>query len=542
MSLALPLGPDGFPVGDPEDYGLSSLGWDILQWGHDHLAQPDGETAGVAWDWTRLQIRFVAWWYAVDAQGKFLFDRGQLVLPKGSGKSPLAAALGCCALGAPVVFDGYDAHGNAVGRPQPSPWVQLAAVSEDQTTNTMSLVLAMLREGDAADVIPGLDLGLTRIYTANGRLEPVTASAPSREGQRLTDAVLDEPHLWLPGNGGLRLAATMRRNLAKMGGRSIETTNAWRAGEDSVAEATGRFADMAQEGRAKRARILRMHPRATVTDLADEPALREGLTHLYADMPWIDVDRIVSEVYDINTDPGDARRFYLNEITSADDALVTASQYDACRVDETLEDDDAITLGFDGGKTDDATALIVCRMSDRLITPLDLDAAISIWESPGGTAGWEIDREAVNEAVARAFLRYKVVGFYADVALWESYIDAWSGEYRKHLQVKASTVSAIGWDMRSRGQLATRGTERFAAAIRDGQLRHNGDVTLRRHILNARRRPNRYGISFGKESRESPNKVDGWAAAQLADMARHDLIEKGWKARSGASGRVVVLQ
>lgn len=498
--------------------------------------------AGLPWVWRRWQIRWVVWWYAVDDQGRFLFDRGQIVLTKGGGKSPTASALGCCALGAPVVFDGFDAHGAPVGRPQASPWVQLAAVSEDQTVNTMALVLAMLREGDARDMIPGLDLGLTRVYTANGRLEPVTASAPSREGQRLTDAILDESHLWLPGNGGMRLAATIRRNLAKMGGRSIETTNAWRAGEDSVAESTARFADMAQEGRTKRARILRMHPRANVPDLADEVSLRKGLDHLYADMPWIDVDRIVSEVYDINTDPGDARRFYLNEITSADDAVVTASQYDACQTEDALEDGDAVTLGFDGGKTDDATALIVCRMSDRLFTPLDLGGMVSIWESPGGNAGWEIDRDSVNEAVARAFLRFKVVGFYADVALWESYIDAWSAQYRKHLQVKASPNSAIGWDMRSRQQLATRGTERFAAAIRDGQIRHNGDVTLRRHVLNARKRPNRYGMSFGKEARESPKKVDGFAAAQLADMARHDLIEKGWKARSGGSGRVVVLQ
>jgi hypothetical protein len=293
-------------------------------------------------DWTPLQIRFLLWWYAVDASGRFLYDRAQIVLPKGSGKSPLAAAIGCCELGAEVLYDGRDAAGNPVGRPQPSPWVQLAAVSEDQTTNTMSLVIAMLREGRANETVPGLDTGLTRIFTANGKLEPVTASAPSREGQRLTAAVLDEPHLWLPSNGGIRLAATIRRNLAKMGGRSIETTNAWRDGEDSVAEATSRYADLAREGKTRNARILRMHPTATVPDLADEDSLRAGLTSLYADMPWIDIDRIVAEVYDPNTDPGDARRFYLNEITSADDALVTASQWDACKVDARLADGDVV--------------------------------------------------------------------------------------------------------------------------------------------------------------------------------------------------------
>lgn len=531
----LPLGPDGFPVGWPEDHGLTTLGWGVLQWGHEFLAQPDGEQAGLPWDWTRLQARFLAWWYAVDAQGKFLFDRSQVVLPKGSGKSPLAAAMGSCALGAPVLFDGFDASGQAVGRPQPSPWVQLAAVSEDQTSNTMSLVIAMLRDGTAGESIAGLDLGLTRIFTANGKLEPVTASAPSREGQRLTDAVIDEPHLWLPSNGGLRLAATIRRNLGKMKGRSVETTNTWRDGEDSVAEATSRAADLAREGKTRTTRILRMHPRATVPDLTDETLLRSELGVLYADAPWIDLDRIVAEIYDPNTDPGDARRFYLNEVTSADDALVTASQWDQCKVDDQLAEQDIVTLGFDGGRTDDATALVACRVTDRLFEPL------GVWEQPTGRTDWEVDRDLVNEAVHGAFLRFKVVGFYGDVALWESYIDSWSNKYRNRLKVKASTNSAVGWDMRSRLQLATRGTERLAAAIRDGQVRHGGDVVLRRHVLNVRRRPNRYGISFGKESRESPNKVDAFAAAQLADMARHDLLEGGYKPSSGARAKFISL-
>jgi hypothetical protein len=69
-----------------------------------------------------------------------------------------------------------------VGRPHPSPHIQLAAVSQDQTDNTMSLVLAMLGEGTAAAAIPGLDLSLTRVRTANGKLEQVTTSAPSRQG------------------------------------------------------------------------------------------------------------------------------------------------------------------------------------------------------------------------------------------------------------------------------------------------------------------------------------------------------------------------
>jgi phage terminase large subunit-like protein len=60
-------------------------------------------------------------------------------------------------------------------------------------------------------------------------------------------------------------------------------------------------------------------------------------------------------------------------------------------------------------------------------------------------------------------------------------------------------------------------------AVFDGMIRHDGDADLRRHVLNARRRVNNYGISFGKESRESPRKVDAYAALMLAHEALHDL-------------------
>ena len=78
--------------------------------------------------------------------------------------------------------------------------------------------------------------------------------------------------------------------------------------------------------------------------------------------------------------------------------------------------------------------------------------------------------------------------------------------------------------MRGRLQLNTLATERLVAGIQDGSLRHDGGSLLRRHVLNARRRPNRWGISFGKERRDSPRKVDAFAALQLADMARADLL------------------
>jgi hypothetical protein len=120
-----------------------------------------------------------------------------------------------------------------------------------------------------------------------------------------------------------------------------------------------------------------------------------------------------------------------------------------------------------------------------------------------------------------------VLAFFSDVSQWESHVDRWSTEYGAGLAVKASRGSAVGWDMRGRLQLGTRATENLVAAIRDGELHHDGGTLLRRHVLNARRRPNHYGISFGKDRKGSPRKVDGFAALQLADLARSEYLAAG---------------
>lgn len=536
------LGPDRLPVGLPSDYGIPTLGYDYLAWGEEFLAQPDGDAVGDAWRYSDAQARWNLWWYAVDEFGRFLFTRGQVVLAKGSGKSPQAAADAATNLCGPVQFDGFDAEGEAVGRPAASPLVQLAAVSQDQTDNTMSLVISMLERGSASEVVEGLDAGMTRIKVRGGKLVPVTASPNSREGGRSTYAVLDETHHWMRANGGIELARTVRRNLAKMKGRSIETTNSWIPGLGSVAESTGEAAELMAEGRTAHRRLLQWHRQAPAeTVIGDLDSLREGLQYVYGICPWIGdegVDRFIEEIQDPNTPVEQARRFYLNQIVTASDQLIAPTEWDPLACQETLQDGDEITLGFDGGRTDDATVLVACRVSDRLFQP------IGIWERPlewdeNVHGQWEVDKSAVDGVVRATMAKYRVSAFLADPALWESYIDQWSADYRSDLLVKASPQSHVKFYMGSSHlKEVTLGNERLMSAIADGLVKHTGDAHLRRHVMNARRRPNQFGVSFGKDVRRTSRKNDAYSGMLLADMARAKVLESG---KRRGSRKVVVL-
>lgn len=529
------------PQGLPE----FTLGYEILDWTEHYLRQPDGPNSGETFRFTEEQEDFLLWWYALDAQGRFVYRRGVLRRSKGWGKSPFLAAICLIELCGPCRFDGWSGRGkdkNPVAVAHSMPWINLAGVSEVQTTNTMSVVLSMVENSPIVSDY-GLDVGLTRIYTpGGGRLVPITASAPSAEGARPSFAVLDETHHWTESNGGAKLARVIRRNLAKSrdgAARAIETTNAHAPGEESVAEKSYHDFLAISEGRSKSSGLIYDSREAPGDiDLANKTELMRGLKAAYGDATWVDLERISAEVYDPGTPPEESRRFYLNQIVAAADSWVAPAEWDAnIREDlPPLAEQEAITLGFDGSLTDDSTALVACRVSDG--APF----LLGLWEKPSGPAGqgWMVPKDQVRDLVANAFSTYDVIGFFSDVAYWETDVDFWREQYGEKLLVKATVRHAVAWDMRGHAADTVRAVEALNRAIVDGECPHNGDPRLGRHIKNARRRPNRWGVTFGKETRESPHKVDALAAFVLARMARQRaLAENVLVKRRNVPGRLV---
>jgi hypothetical protein len=534
---------DGLPAGWPSDQGVMTGGADVLAWASVTLSQPDGPRAGEHWEWRDSQVRFVLWWYAMDEQGEYLWRRSQIVLPKGTGKSPLAAAIACAELAGPVCFDGWDpSDGEPVMRTHPSPDVKLSALSMDQASDaTMSLAVSMLQNEDATAEIPGLDAGITRVRTRAGKLTSATARAPSKEGLRPTAVILDEVHLWIQSNGGHRLAETLRRGVAKTGGRSLETTNAWVSGEDSVAERTATYAEAVRAGEHRGDGVLTWRPIGHCDDLSDPVQLRAGLAELYADSPWVDIERIAAEIIDGGSHPSDSRRFWLNQQASADDAWIPAEKWAACLdTSKPLQEGETITLGFDGsrGRTRgnaDATALVAVRVEDGYVELLQC------WQAKEGDKDWVVPEDLVNAAVHEAFERYKVVGFYADPSGWQSQLGEWERAYSRRLIVKASPGHPTHF-WASKAWRMVQSLAAFEEAVSNGDMTHDNSYRLTEHVLNARRNPTRRaGLQIAKEYPDSPNTIDCAVSATLAWQARLDAVAKGVTGNHGTPGRGRVI-
>lgn len=306
-----PESPDDFP----------SLGWGFLEWCAEHLPSPRDPSEPMIF--TDEQAWQLIEWYRLDPiTGRRVHRRGYSRRSKGWGKSPVEAAKAIGEFVGPVRFDGWDANGEPVGRPwgyndDPRPWVQIGAISEDQTDNTWSVIHYLLTENDgrAADALR-IDAGLTRCLhrdMAGAKLEPVTSAAGSREGQPLTYGVLDESHLMTASNGGVKLAATIRRNVAKMGGTSYETTNSFIIGQGSVAEssyeavragAPGVFADELEAPRQING--------VDVSIEAPDDVLIAALDVAYGKSWWVDKERLVADIRDPSNKWTDSARFFLN--------------------------------------------------------------------------------------------------------------------------------------------------------------------------------------------------------------------------------------
>lgn len=460
--------------GPNSDGDFPSLGWQLLDWWEDHLPSPRDPTEPLVF--TDEQARILVAWYAIDPRsGRRLYRRGASRRSKGWGKSPVEAAKALAELAGPVLFDGWDAAGEPVGRPwgtanSPQALVQIAAVSEDQTENTHSVVYEFLtaNDGAAADSLR-IDAGLTRTYLRDGdrrgKLEPVTAAAGSREGQPVTYAVLDETHLWTPRNGGVRLAKTLRRNAAKMAGSTYETTNSFVPGEQTVAEGTHRSAEMGAEGVFYDAvEAPQVEPESSDAEL--EAAMRVA----YGDAWWVDTARLVREVRDPDMPWDDACRFFFNWNRSLTSGFVDIVAWDLLGRERVIEPGERVGVGFDGSISGDATALYGCT-ADGFVFEL------ACWERPDGVEVWRVPRGEVNDKVAEVFSTYDVGRMLCDPPKWWSEIEAWADLFNP-TRTEDAIVLELDTNQASRFAPAC---GRFETALAEG-LTHDGKPGLRAHL------------------------------------------------------------
>jgi hypothetical protein len=476
---------------------MRSRGYDVLAWAHRYLPSPSDRSQPLVL--SDEQAKFVVDFYTLD-EDAYLYRRGAWQAPKGAGKSPLGAVLALAEFAGPTAA--------------PIPWVQIAACSEDQAvSNVYSLVWSLLSENDSKAARElGIDLGRGRLFlkgNPGAKLEPVRASWGAREGKRTSFSVLDETHHWLKNNGGQRLARVLRRNAAKVDGRTLELANAHELGEGSVAEETQEHYERGEAGILLVARRPSVEPRPEM----DDQTLRGHLSEVYLDAPWVDLERLVREVRDPGAPWTETLRFFFNFPGSGTSAAVDPASWASRAVQRELVDGEQLALGFDGSHSRDGTALVACT-ADGWLFPVE------ILERPANAPdGWRIDRTKITRALDHMFNIYDVEFLYCDPWNWRSEMESWDERWPNRvveLQTNSTRVMPLSVD-------------RFRVALEEGRLTHDGDPDLTRHVLNARlKKVGRDEDGRGRYSLEKagPGRfIDACVAAVLAVEAAAQMGE-----------------
>lgn len=504
-----------------------TLGYQIADWIEARCAIPDREFIGDPFLLTDEELAFLLHFYRLDPQtGRFHYHRGaQLTRPQKWGKGPLSAAIICAEAEGPVLFDGWDAAGEPVGKPWPTPLIQVTAVSEDQTENVYSALLPMIELGALHGEIE--DTGLGRINLPDGgKIEPVTSRGVSRLGQRITFTVQDQTESWNATNGGRKLADNQRRNLAGMKGRWLSTPNAWDPAEDSVAQYTaeheldGVYHDdveppdgLSVRNKGERRRALRAVYGDAVTGRRDG---KKG-----AIKPWIDLDRIEAEIVALlPRDPAQAERFFLNRKRAAEAAAFDFEAWKRASRKQRPDYRSLIVIGVDGARFADSLAVIATDVESGFQWPL------GIWTKPENAPDtYEHPLTEVDGAVREAFQHFEVWRLYADPQWIDVLVDGWQGDFgsKRVLEWYTNRPRQTAWAVRN-----------YADAIAAGDVTHDGDEVFAQHIRNAVRRKlnvyddeHRQMWTLSKERPGSPRKIDAAMAAVLSWEARGDARAGG---------------
>lgn len=487
--------------------------------------------------------------YALDENGRRLHDSAFFSRPKGCNKSGLASYIALFEAFGPARFadwaEGGETYeylgrtytyraGEPMGRQVKVPVVRIMATEEGQTGHVYDTITHNLTD----DGCPlhqlvgyGMVAGVTKIaIPGGGEIIPSTAGAASKDGGKETFVVFDESHLY--NNNTLRtMYSTVTRNLVKRRKNAetwyLETTTMYAPGEESIAEQTYNYADLVEEGRAKRAKLLFDHRWSDLEHLEDLDALALAVEEAYGDaLAWNSLEAVIDDILDPRRSPADSRRYFLNAVTNREDAWVTPAQVGACaklaQNTPKPKPREEITLGFDGSVSDDATVLMGCRVSDGFLWQIYAE------EKPDGpeSKDWQVNPANFDAAVAWAFRTFRVVGFYADPPYFQDYLTKWVAEYGDRLVAKASGRDPIAfWTLSPNRMAPTLERLHTAIAACAVPISATPGSSLRRHLVNTRKRVDRTGkVLIGKETPKSPHKIDSTPAGALAYEARADYI------------------
>jgi hypothetical protein len=375
-----------------------------------------------------------------------------LVVPEGNGKTTLVALLAL-----------YHCEF------RPEAWVPVAAATRDQAGLIYRQAAGFVQRNGVLEDDFRCHPGYRRIHYEPGRssIQIFAADAGGADGIIPTLALIDELHR----HKNLELYRTWAGKLDKQDAQLVMISTAGEPG--------GEFEEMREEFRRSAEVVDRdgcflraLGPASALHEYAipadGDP---EDLELVKAANPFsgITVESLRKKRARPSWNLQHWRRFTCNLPTRAVEAAINEREWMSARAEDEIPEGEQVWVGLDLGVIYDTTSMVPLWIRDaeyRLLGPA------TILEPPGD--GSQLDTHLIEQALLTIHERTPICMVVMDMTNGAS-IAQWIQE-ELGVEVLARTQSR---------PMAVMDYARFMEALREGWLKHSGDVGLTRHALNA---------------------------------------------------------
>lgn len=251
--------------------------------------------------------------------------------------------------------------------------------------------------------------------------------------------------------------------------------------------------------------------------VTDRTAWRTGNPALACKRPFLSEDGL--EAVRRTISEARFRQLRLGQWVTGVEAWLPWGAWEACGATRSVTPRERVVLAFDGSASGDSTALVGCTLDGHLFVE-------GLWENPGDVR-WRVPRADVTRAVDVAFARYDVAELACDPWGWRSEIEDWAKRHGERRVLEWNTAHA---------QRMAPATDRLYQAVVTRAVTHDGDPRLAAHVAHCVAKRTPMGDLVSKDKRGSPRKIDAAVAAIVAyDRAAWHQQRNRKRVRSFAS-------
>jgi phage terminase large subunit-like protein len=428
-----------------------------------------------------------------------LFDdprprQGLVSIPRGNGKTTLAASLGL-----------YGLLGDGAER------AQVLAVASDARQAKITLEIARRMVELSPELAAAVQVYKDRLYCppTDSTFMALPADPGALQGWDPSLAIVDELHVVTDDVYTAMAAAAGKRP------RSLLLAISTPAGDtDSV------MWRLVQRGRGGGAGFFfREYAAADGCDLDDEAAWEQANPALRGPDPFLHRDGLADSLQALRETA--FRRYRLGQwVEQVEESWLPPGAWERCGDSRAIPDNADVVLGFDGSFSGDTTALVACQIGERPHL-----AVAGFWEAPEGARDWRVSILGVEQAIRDCCARWQVREVIADPFRWARSLQVLAGEGLPVLEFPQSP------------ERMSPATSRLHEAVTNHAVTHSGDPRLARHMGNAVLRTSARGAQLAKEHKHSRRRIDLAVAAVMAhdracqlaaDDDDYDLMQSVW--------------